>query len=162
MYDTVSAGAAFGQSSYNLYNGNFRAADTLGFLPGIGFAGGYFNRRLLSANSGLSRNISGLTAQQDDRLEQKLLSNPGARQVRAFGSRTKGTSSKLSDLGIALMGNIDELDPEALSIIVDAQNLAKQYGIGTGKGYRPLDITTATSVRALNKAFHTNPDFNPA
>ncbi len=32
------------------------------------------------------------------------------------------------------MGNIDELDPETLSIIVDAQNLAKQYGIGTGKG----------------------------
>jgi RHS repeat-associated protein len=112
--------------------------------------------------TGPSKNIVGLTIEQATQLEQRLLSIPGAKQVRAFGSRTKGTSTAASDLDIALIGQIDKYDPITKAIVREVQKFAKQLGIGNGKGLLPLDITPATSTRALNKSILANPEYNPA
>ncbi len=95
-------------------------------------------------------------------IHKHLLSVPGAKMARAFGSRTKGTSTRKSDLDIALIGNIDRTDPAVLSAIVDAQELATKFGVGTGKGLRPLDITVTPSIRSLKRSFLSNPDYDPS
>ncbi len=139
------------------------SAQRLGGVVDVGadVASGFLTLGLRAPSRGLSRNVTGLTAQQAAQLEQKLLSIPGASKVRAFGSRTKGTSTAASDLDISLIGNIDRTNPATISIVKEAQAFARQAGIGTGKGLRPLDITTAPSTRAFNQSFRANPNFDP-
>jgi RHS repeat-associated protein len=107
-------------------------------------------------------NIGGITPEQAAILHEKLIRIPGARQVRAFGSRTKGTFTSESDLDIAIFGRIDEADPAAIAAVREAQAYARAIGIRNGKGYRPLDVNIYRNPAEMRAAFRANPDFDPS
>ena len=106
-------------------------------------------------------NIGGISANQAATLEQKLLRIPGVKKVRAFGSRTKGTYTVKSDLDIAAFGRVNKADSATVQAMREAQAYAKKIGIGTGKGYRPLDFNVFHDAAEMAEAFRANPNFDP-
>ncbi|HVA44858.1 MAG TPA: nucleotidyltransferase domain-containing protein [Pirellulales bacterium] len=114
------------------------------------------------ATDGASRYVAGITAEQAALLRQKLLSIPGAEDVRAFGSRTKGTSTANSDLDIIIIGDVNTLSPNTIPAVRGAQQYALRIGIGTGDGLRPLDIHIYSSYAEFRAAWIASPNFDPA
>jgi RHS repeat-associated protein len=118
----------------------------------------YFGRR----SAGAAKNIGGITAAQAAKLRELLESIPGVQKVGAFGSRTKGTYTAISDLDIALFGEINRYNPNTLRIIREVQKYAESIGIGTGKGHTPLDINVWKSIKEMKQAFRNSPNFDPS
>jgi len=114
-----------------------------------------------ASRRGAALNIAGISIEEAVAIESRLMEIPGVKRVRAFGSRTKGTSTAQSDLDIALFGEIDRSDPATLRIISEVQRRASQGGIGSGKGLRPLDISVFDSLFDMWRGFTGNPAFDP-
>jgi predicted nucleotidyltransferase len=115
-----------------------------------------------SANRrGPALNIAGISTEDAVAIESRLMEIPGAKSVRVFGSRTMGTSSARSDLDVALFGDIDLTTSRAQQAIREAQAIARRVGIGTGKGYRPLDVNVFASIPDMWQRFVMNPGFDP-
>ena len=107
-----------------------------------------------------AKNIGGILSHEAAQLNKLLKESPGADEVYAFGSRTKGTWTPKSDLDIAVFGDINQRSPKTLKAVKRAQEYARGIEIGTGKGHRPLDINVFESRAEMRKSFMGNPDFN--
>jgi predicted nucleotidyltransferase len=110
----------------------------------------------------MAENVAGITAEQAAVLRQKLLEIPGVKDVRVFGSRTKGTSTAASDLDVVLIGDIDTSSRAALEAMRAARAYAKQIGIGPGKGGQYIDPTIYPSMSEACKPANWRPVSNPA
>lgn len=55
--------------------------------------------------------------------------HPGIREVKLFGSRAKGTHTSCSDIDLALWGEIDALQGEAIAAELDELPLPYRYDV---------------------------------
>ena len=117
-----------------------------------------------AAPIGPAKNVAGMNSSQAQELEGILSKTPGVKQVRVFGSRTKGTSGPNSDLDVTLIGKIDRDAPATLNQIRKAQDFARRLGFGKGlkpgEG-APLDIHTFESETEFYNSFKNDPNFDP-
>jgi RHS repeat-associated protein len=117
----------------------------------------------LSSANAPAQNIGGITAREAERLRELLQRIPGVKNVRAFGSRTKGTQTAKSDLDIALIGGVNPHNPTTQIAVREAQKYAESIGIGFGKeGRTSLDIHVFRSLREMKESFRNSPNFDPS
>jgi len=107
-----------------------------------------------------AQNIAGLTVAQAKQLEAKILEViPGAKEVRVFGSRTRGKST--TDIDVVVIGEIIEDTSAVRSGMKKVQELAKKLGIPKPEGKPRVDFNFSPSAEEFLKWSREQPNFDP-
>jgi len=85
--------------------------------------------------------IPALTPAEISLLRDVFLKHPEITEVRLFGSRAKGSHSPQSDIDLALWGDVDRLQAQAIAGELDELPLPYKYDL------QPFDLIKSRALR---------------